>query len=174
MNVPNLLSLSRIILVIPIFILTVLGENFYFAALIVFIVASLTDLFDGLIARRTKQVTDLGKFLDQISDKILINSIFVAMLSVNLLPGWFVALIISRDIYVSGLRMYLASRNLVIPADILGKIKTVLEIILIILIYLQVTAFFINIFVYFTLIISLLSAVNYTLKNTSYFKGETK
>lgn len=169
MNIPNLLSLSRIFLAIPVFILTSLGEKYYIASLIVFIVASLTDLFDGLIARKTKQVTDLGKFLDQISDKILINSTFIALLATGNIPGWFVALIVGRDTYVSGLRMFLASKDLVIPADLLGKIKTVLEIVLIILIYLQLWDILVNFLLYLTIIISLVSATNYTIKNLKAF-----
>lgn len=170
MNIPNLLSLSRIFLAIPVFTLTVLEEKYYVSALIIFIIASLTDLFDGLIARKTGQVTDLGKFLDQISDKILINSTFIAMLAIGIIPGWFVALIVARDTYVSGLRMFLASKNLVIPADVLGKMKTVLEIILIILIYLQLWSTVVNLLLYLTLIISLVSAANYTIKNSKAFK----
>lgn len=169
MNIPNLLSLSRIFLAIPAFILTSLGEKYFITALIVFIVASLTDLFDGLIARKKGQVTDLGKFLDQISDKILINSTFIALLAIGNIPGWFVALIVGRDTYVSGLRMFLASKDIVIPADILGKIKTVLEIVLIVLIYLQLWNILSNILLYLTLIISLVSAVNYTIKNLKAF-----
>ncbi len=170
MNIPNLLSLSRIFLAIPVFTLTVSEEKYYVSALIIFIIASLTDLFDGLIARKTGQVTDLGKFLDQISDKILINSTFIAMLAIGIIPGWFVALIVARDTYVSGLRMFLASKNLVIPADVLGKMKTVLEIILIILIYLQLWSTLVNLLLYLTLIISLVSAANYTIKNSKAFK----
>lgn len=169
MNIPNLLSLSRIFLAIPVFILTALGEKYFIAALIVFIVASLTDLFDGLIARKKGQVTDLGKFLDQISDKILINSTFIALLTTGNIPGWFVALIVGRDTYVSGLRMFLASKDIIIPADILGKIKTVLEIVLIVLIYLQLWNILSNILLYLTLIISLASAANYTIKNLKAF-----
>ncbi|HHV00865.1 MAG TPA: CDP-diacylglycerol--glycerol-3-phosphate 3-phosphatidyltransferase [Defluviitoga tunisiensis] len=169
MNIPNLLSLSRIFLAIPVFILTALGKKYFIAALIVFIVASLTDLFDGLIARKKGQVTDLGKFLDQISDKILINSTFIALLTIGNIPGWFVALIVGRDTYVSGLRMFLASKDIIIPADILGKIKTVLEIVLIVLIYLQLWNILSNILLYLTLIISLVSAANYTIKNLKAF-----
>ncbi|RAO98834.1 CDP-diacylglycerol--glycerol-3-phosphate 3-phosphatidyltransferase [Petrotoga sp. 9PW.55.5.1] len=165
MNLPNLLSFSRIILAIPIFILTIFGEPIYTTALILFIIASLTDWLDGLVARRTGQVTDLGKFFDQISDKILINTVFIAMLGAGILPAWFVAVIVSRDTYVSGLRMVAASKSVVVPADMSGKIKTVLQILLIIVIYLNLWMVLVTFLLYLTVIISLLSAFNYTIKN---------
>jgi len=165
MNLPNLLSFSRIILAIPIFILTIFGEPIYTTALILFIIASLTDWLDGFVARRTGQVTDLGKFFDQISDKILINAVFIAMLGAGILPAWFVAVIVSRDTYVSGLRMVAASKSVVVPADMSGKIKTVLQILLIIVIYLNLWMVLITFLLYLTVIISLLSAFNYTIKN---------
>lgn len=150
---------------IPIFILTIFGEPIYTTALILFIIASLTDWLDGFVARRTGQVTDLGKFFDQISDKILINTVFIAMLGAGILPAWFVAVIVSRDTYVSGLRMVAASKSVVVPADMSGKIKTVLQILLIIVIYLNLWMVLITFLLYLTVIISLLSAFNYTIKN---------
>ncbi|KUK83470.1 MAG: CDP-diacylglycerol--glycerol-3-phosphate 3-phosphatidyltransferase [Petrotoga mobilis] len=169
MNIPNFLSFSRIILAVPIFILTVFGEPFYIVALVLFIIASLTDWLDGYVARKTGQVTDIGKFFDQISDKILINSVFIAMLGVGILPAWFVAVIVSRDTFVSGLRMAAANKNIVVPADKFGKLKTVLEIALIIVIYLMLWNFLVSTLIYLTVIISLLSGVNYTLKTAKQF-----
>ncbi|MCP5455363.1 MAG: CDP-diacylglycerol--glycerol-3-phosphate 3-phosphatidyltransferase [Thermotogae bacterium] len=184
MNLANTLSLSRIFLTVPIFILTYMGENYYPFALIIFIIASLTDMFDGMAARKLNQVTDIGKFLDQICDKIMINTVFIILLSVNLIPGWFVAVIVARDTFVNGIRLILANRNVVVAADKLGKLKTVLQIVLISLIYFYYSLFnggnvntvleslniFINILVYITAFISVFSGINYFVKNSKSIK----
>ena len=172
LNIPNTLSIIRAIFTIPIFILTI--YNSYFWALILFIIASLTDLFDGMIARKLNQVTDLGKFIDQISDKIMINAIFIGLMQIKLIPGWFVATLISRDTFVSGIRMFLASKNIVVAADKLGKLKTVLQMSLIILLYFYgITKFNLNILneimIYTTVTVSIVSGINYFTKSLKYF-----
>lgn len=140
MNLPNKLTISRIIM-IPVFILFFYLQftAHYFVALAVFAIASLTDLMDGMIARKYGLVTNLGKFLDPIADKVLVLSAFVVFLTVPqiynsglgewavIVAGCGVALILAREIIVSGFRMIAASSNLVIAADILGKYKTVTQ-----------------------------------------------
>lgn len=140
MNLPNKLTISRVVM-IPVFILF-FYLNFtghYFVALAVFAIASLTDLFDGKIARKYNLVTNLGKFLDPIADKVLVLSALVVFLTVPELftanlGGWAVivagcgvALILAREIIVSGFRMVAASSGVVIAADIFGKYKTVTQ-----------------------------------------------
>ncbi len=137
MNLPNKLTLSRMVM-IPVFI-ALFYVNFtghYFVALAVFAIASLTDLLDGKIARKYNLVTNLGKFLDPIADKVLVLSALVVMLTVpqiftSGLGGWAiiaagcgVAVILAREIIVSGFRMVAASSGVVIAADIFGKYKT--------------------------------------------------
>ena len=137
MNLPNILTLSRILL-IPIFVLFFYLDftAHYFVALAIFGIASLTDFFDGKIARKYKLVTNLGKFLDPIADKVLVLSAFVIFLTVPEIftrdcgswaltaAGCGVAIILAREIIVSGLRMVAANNGSVIAADIFGKYKT--------------------------------------------------
>ena len=140
MNLPNKLTLSRV-LMIPIFLLFFYFEftAHYFIALAVFGIASLTDLLDGMIARKYGLVTNLGKFLDPIADKVLVLSAYVVFLTVPevffyglgewvlIAAGCGVALILAREIIVSGFRRVAASSNVVIAADIIGKYKTVTQ-----------------------------------------------
>lgn len=140
MNLPNKLTISRMIM-IPVFILF-FYLNFtahYFVALAVFFIASLTDLFDGKIARKYKLVTNLGKFLDPIADKVLVLSALVVFLTVPwlftaylgswaiIVAGCGVAIILAREIIVSGFRMVAADAGVVIAADMIGKYKTVMQ-----------------------------------------------
>lgn len=140
MNLPNKLTISRMVM-IPVFVLF-FYLNFvghYFVALAVFGVASLTDLFDGKIARKYNLVTNLGKFLDPIADKVLVLSALVLFLTVPslfnanlgswaiIVAGCGVAVILAREIIVSGFRMVAADAGVVIAADIIGKYKTVMQ-----------------------------------------------
>lgn len=165
MNVPNTVSIIRVLMTIPVYILTVMGPEYKIAALVLFAIAALSDLFDGWYARKFNQITDLGKFLDQISDKILINAVFIALLVAGIVPGWFVAIIVSRDIFVSGIRMFLASKNVVIAADKLGKLKTFLQIASILYAYLFVNEPVLISLLILTAIVSIVSGINYFTKN---------
>lgn len=133
MNLPNKITIARIVM-IPIFVLfyylTAVPHNLLYAA-IIFALAAFTDFLDGYIARKYNLVTDLGKFLDPIADKVLVLTAFMLMLTEvngNLLPalsgGICVSLVIARELIVASFRMVAASKNAVIAADKLGKIKT--------------------------------------------------
>lgn len=126
MNVPNLLSISRI-LSVPVFIVLMLRptpERAFWAG-VVFSLASITDWFDGYLARKWGQVTRIGKLLDPVADKILIASALILLVEVNptLVPSWIAIIIIGREIAVTGLRAMAAAENVVIPAESLGKYK---------------------------------------------------
>lgn len=140
MNLPNQLTISRMVM-IPVFILF-FYLNFaahFFVALAVFLIASLTDLFDGKIARKYNLVTNLGKFLDPIADKVLVLSGLVVFLTTPwifnanlgswaiIVAGCGVAIILAREIIVSGFRMVAADAGIVIAADMIGKYKTVMQ-----------------------------------------------
>ena len=130
MNLSNKLTVLRIFLV-PIFILFLETEkipnNFLFA-LIVFIIAALTDLFDGKIARKRHQITDFGKFLDPLADKILTLSAFMCFIEMNLISAIPVIIIMAREFAVTSVRLVAATQNEVIAANNLGKVKTVIQI----------------------------------------------
>lgn len=131
MNLPNKLTVLRMCMIplfVAMFYLTVIPYNYFWAALI-FVAASATDFLDGYIARKNNLVTNLGKFLDPIADKILVAAALIVMLTVPaLLPavygGICVTIILARELMVSGFRMVAASRGMVLAADKLGKIKT--------------------------------------------------
>ncbi|AEX85767.1 CDP-diacylglycerol--glycerol-3-phosphate 3-phosphatidyltransferase [Marinitoga sp. 1135] len=174
-TVPNILTFIRIIATIPMFMITY-DKNLYIIAFFVYILVSLTDLLDGYIARKYNLVSDFGKFMDQIADKILINALFIAFLDIHLIPGWFVAIIIVRDIFISGLRMFLANKNIVVAADMWGKLKTFSQTILIGSLYLSVQFSFLNsintFLIWITAFFSIFSGYNYLVKNIAGFKGE--
>jgi len=128
MNVPNFLTLVRIALV-PVLILFLLSafRGHEFAALSVFLVASLTDTVDGFLARRNNKITTLGQLLDPIADKILITSAIICLVQSRAIAAWMAIIIIGREIAVTGLRAIAASKGVVIPASWPGKIKMTLE-----------------------------------------------
>ena len=135
MNLPNKLTILRIVLV-PFFVCALLIKFPYsnLWATLIFIVASLTDMLDGHIARKHNLVTDFGKFADPIADKILVISACVCLVETGAVPAWSVLIIIFREFVISGLRMSAASKNVVIPADKFGKLKTITQMIALILI----------------------------------------
>ena len=139
MNLPNKLSLMRIILV-PVTVLFMLPINLFgwqpegwnnfvtnngmIVAAIVFIAASLTDMLDGKIARKYNLITDLGKFLDALADKILVISVMIAFVELRRFSAWPLIIVILREFAISGIRMIAASKNDVIAARMIGKVKT--------------------------------------------------
>ena len=118
MNLPNKLTVSRLILTA--FFLMALLFDFpyhYTVALVLFVAASLTDLFDGIIARRRNLITAFGKLMDPLADKVLICSAFIAFIELDWMPAWMVILIVARELAITGLRLLAASKNLVLAAE---------------------------------------------------------
>ena len=137
MNLPNKLTVSRLILTV-FFLVALLWEfpehshegthwNFT-VALLFFVAASLTDLFDGIIARRCNLITDFGKLMDPLADKVLICSAFIAFIELGWMPAWMVILVVARELAITGLRLLAASKNLVLEAERQGKNKTISQI----------------------------------------------
>lgn len=143
MNTANKLTILRIIL-IPIFmaLLTASGAGFHIAALVVFILASLTDAADGYIARHYNQVTTFGKFMDPLADKMLTTAAFIIFVSVGRMSPWALALILMREFAVSGIRLLAAANSNVIAASMSGKIKTVSQMVAIIAAIILLNPFF--------------------------------
>ncbi|MCL1971774.1 MAG: CDP-diacylglycerol--glycerol-3-phosphate 3-phosphatidyltransferase [Endomicrobia bacterium] len=137
MNLANKITIMRICLV-PFLIIFIELQTFWSSifAVIVFSVASITDLLDGQIARRSNTVTSLGIFLDPLADKLLISAAFICFVDIPSLgiPAWMVIVIISREFLITGLRTIAAAKNVIIPADKAGKIKTTTQIVAIIII----------------------------------------
>ncbi len=130
MNLPNYLTLTRI-LIVPLLVVALLtpvaeawfGISGYALAIIIFLVASLTDILDGHLARRRNQVSTLGKFLDPIADKLLVSAALIVLVEKQLAPSWAVVIIVGREFIVTGLRSVAATEGIVIQAQTSGKIK---------------------------------------------------
>lgn len=132
-TIPNWLTFARILSLPVLISLTVFqGRAFGVAAAIVFSLAAITDALDGYVARKTGQVTEFGKLVDPIADKIIVATAFVMLVHLDRAPAWMVALIISREFAVSGLRAYAGTRNVIIEARAAGKTKTTLQVLSII------------------------------------------
>ena len=133
MNVPNTLTLSRLVLAVGMMIL--LAMTFPFSkslALIIFVIAAITDYFDGYLARRVYGESSFGKLMDPLTDKILVCAAFVSFVELKLVPAWLVVVIISREFLVTGLRLLAANKGMVIPAGQWGKHKMVWQLVAII------------------------------------------
>lgn len=184
MNLPNKLSLGRIIMVPVIVLISLfanLGEAFSITmneqvvslqweeilVLILFAIASITDLLDGMIARKYHMITSFGKFIDPIADKMLVNSIMILYAYHGMIPVLAVIIMIWRDTIVDGLRMSASSRGKVVAAQMMGKIKTVLQMIALILVMLHNIPFAFmgiamdQIFIWLACIVSVISGVQY-------------
>lgn len=135
MNLANKLTVLRVLLV-PVFIILIIIDSFWanVLALLVFIAASITDYYDGVIARKQNMITTLGIFLDPLADKLLVTSAFILFVGIYTLnvPAWMVICIISREFIITGLRSIAASKNVIIPASMAGKVKTTSQMIAII------------------------------------------
>ena len=133
MNLPNKLTILRIIIV-PFFVIALTVEVIPFGkwiALVLFIVASLTDFLDGYIARKHNLITDFGKFADPLADKLLVCSALICLLGLQKINVYVVLIIIARDFIISGFRLIAASKGVVIAADWFGKVKTALQMVMI-------------------------------------------
>ena len=140
MNLANKLTMIRIFLV-PVFLVFITVKDIPYGSIIatvIFIIASLTDQLDGYIARSRNQITNFGKFMDPLADKLLVTAALVSLVELKLVAGWAVVIILAREFAVSGLRTLAASDGIVIAASWWGKIKTVTQMIAILLLLLKV------------------------------------
>ena len=171
MNLPNKLTTLRVIM-IPFFVFFLLwqnGENrtFRMIALALFIIASLTDLLDGKIARKYNLVTNFGKFMDPLADKLLVCSALICLIELNALPAWMVIVIISREFIISGFRLIASDNGVLIAASYWGKFKTTFQMVSVVLLILdiQALAFVTTICVWIALLLTIVSLVDYIYKN---------
>ena len=171
MNLPNKLTTLRVIM-IPFFVFFLLwqnGENrtFRMIALALFIIASLTDLLDGKIARKYNLVTNFGKFMDPLADKLLVCSALICLIELNALPAWMVIIIISREFIISGFRLVAADNGVVIAASYWGKFKTTFQMAAVILMIFNIPALTLvtNIVVVIAVALTIISLVDYVAKN---------
>lgn len=162
MNTPNKLTIARMIIVpfLVIFLLTGWGgEANRYISLTLFVVASVTDWFDGYLARKNNLVTNFGKFMDPLADKLLVCSAMICMIDLKRLPAWFVIIIIAREFIISGFRLIAAENGIVIAANYWGKFKTASQMIMIILLILHFDGIFVileQIFIWLSLALTII------------------
>lgn len=174
MNLPNKLTILRV-LMIPLFLFFLLtdiaGASSRYIACAIFVVASLTDLIDGKIARKYNMVTNFGKFMDPLADKLLVCSALIAFVELSYLPAWIVIIIISREFIISGFRLIAADKGVVIAASYWGKFKTTFQMVMIVLLILQLDVPYMDVaewgLVYIALALTVISLVDYIYRNRS-------
>ena len=171
MNLPNKLTVLRVIL-IPFFVAALMAqggtnETMRIVAVVIFIVASLTDLLDGKIARKYNLVTNFGKFMDPLADKLLVCSALICFIELGQVPAWMVILIISREFIISGFRLVASDNGVVIAASYWGKFKTAFQMIAIVLLIFNIPALSVvtQICLWSALILTIVSLVDYLIKN---------
>lgn len=174
LNVPNTITWVRVILTI--FIVWFLLQNWYLVAFILFLIASFSDYLDGYFARKLNQVSNFGKIFDQMSDKILVTSVLIVFVQLGLIQSWILIVIIFRDTLVSTVRMAAASGGQVVAANYFGKIKTVSRIVWIVGVFLQLLNFanleiFNEVIGYFVAGVTILSGLIYMFQNRHVLKG---
>lgn len=182
MNLPNKLTVFRVILIVP-FVLLMLGgyaqwgwfmaafggiaDNTDYIALGIFIVASLTDLLDGKIARKYNLVTNFGKFMDPLADKLLVCSAMICLIELDRIPAWIVIIIISKDFIISGFRLVAADNRVVIAASYWGKFKTTFQMVMVCLMIANIEALNLltQIVMWIAVVLTVISLVDYLVKN---------
>lgn len=170
MNLPNKLTLARVVM-IPFFVVFLLtnwgGSASKWIALAIFIVASLTDLLDGHIARKYNLVTNFGKFMDPLADKLLVCAAMICLVETGKLPAWIVIVIISREFIISGFRLVASDNGIVIAASYWGKFKTTFQMIAVILLIVNLPTLTLitNLCVWAALVLTVVSLVDYLFKN---------
>ncbi|MBO5335656.1 MAG: CDP-diacylglycerol--glycerol-3-phosphate 3-phosphatidyltransferase [Lachnospiraceae bacterium] len=187
MNLPNKLTIFRMILILP-FIVLLLGgyhrwgwfmavfgdilEYVDYIALAIFIIASLTDLLDGKIARKYNLVTNFGKFMDPIADKLLVSAALILLIELGRIPAWVVIVIISREFIINGFRLIASDNNVVIAASYWGKFKTTFQMVMVCLMIANIPALQLltDIIMWVALVLTVVSLVDYLIKNKDVMK----
>ena len=174
MNLPNKLTIARIIAA-PVYVILYALE-LYIPAFIVFVAASLTDMLDGRIARARGLVTNFGKIMDPLADKILVYSAFCMFIDKGIVPGWMLIIILAREFAVSGMRTVAASEGKVIAAGMTGKIKTVLQMFAVLFLILEsyssVLSIIGRVLLWASLVMTVVSGAEYIIKNIDVFSFE--
>lgn len=181
MNLPNKLTIVRMIMIVPFVLLLLGGHAGWFGestvltdliSLAIFIIASLTDLIDGKIARKYNLVTNFGKFMDPLADKLLVCAALIALIELERIPSWVVIIIISREFIISGFRLIASDNHVVIAANYWGKFKTTFQMIMVCLMIANIPqlAIFTQVIMWIALALTVISLVDYLIKNKNVMK----
>ena len=179
MNLPNKLTLFRVVL-IPFFVFFLLAPYFEgygnYIAVAIFIVASITDFLDGKIARKYNLVTNFGKFMDPLADKLLVCSALICLIQLELIPAWVVIIIIAREFIISGFRLVASDNGVVIAASYCGKFKTAFQMLTVIVLILNIPNKVFTILgavlIYVSLALTVISLIDYIAKNKDVLKDQ--
>ena len=176
MNLPNKLTMFRVIL-IPFFVIFMLVDITLYdkwIALAIFIIASLTDLLDGKIARKYNLVTNFGKFMDPLADKLLVCSALICLVALDKIPAWMVIVIIAREFIISGFRLIASDNGVVIAASYWGKFKTTFQMVMICLMIVDIDAIrMLTVGVMWAaVVLTVVSLVDYLVKNKDVMKND--
>lgn len=178
MNLPNKLTILRV-LFIPFFMFFLMSDNIRYApiiALVIYVVASLTDTLDGYIARKYKLITDFGKFMDPLADKLLVTASLICFVELGLINSWVAMVIIARELIITGFRTIAASKGITLAANNWGKMKTIFQMITIILVLFLNAGLPIDLWIVttvlwaITVVLTLLSGTIYIVENKSVLK----
>ena len=179
MNLPDILTVLRVILIVPFVVCMLvpsLGETGMYAAVAIFIIASLTDLLDGKIARKYNLVTNFGKFMDPLADKLLVAAALICLTANGTLAAWISIIIISREFIISGFRLVASDNGIVIAASYWGKFKTTFQMVMIVMLILnfdnviyQICALIVT---YAALILTVISLIDYVVKNKAVLREQ--
>ncbi len=176
MNLPNKLTTMRVVLV-PFFVFFLLADFGRLGdgiALIIFCVASITDFLDGYLARKYHLVTNFGKFMDPLADKLLVGAAMICFVGLDRIPTWMVVIIISREFIISGFRLIASDNGLVIAASMWGKVKTTCQMLMIIVLILHFSgnlwAILEQLMIWAALVLTVVSLVDYVWRNRNILK----
>lgn len=179
MNTPNKLTVARMILVpfLVVFLLTGWGgEANRWICFAIFVAASVTDWFDGHLARKYNLITNFGKFMDPLADKLLVSSALICLVALNKIPAWVVIVIIAREFIISGFRLVAADNGVVIAASYWGKFKTAFQMVTVIVLILnipgEVFAVIGTVLIYISLVLTVISLIDYIAKNKDVLKDQ--
>lgn len=171
MNLPNKLTILRVIL-IPFFLVALMVDAIPYGKWIavgIFVIASFTDMLDGKIARKYNLITNFGKFMDPLADKLLVCSAMIALIELDRIPAWVVIIIIAREFIISGFRLVASDNGVVIAAGWWGKVKTVVQMVMIIFIMCdfggKVVGIVEDVLIYAALALTIISLIDYLVKN---------
>lgn len=172
MNLPNKLTCLRMVMIVPFVICMLVGRaegGWMVASLVLFIAASFTDMLDGKIARSRHLITDFGKFMDPLADKLLVCSAMICLVDLRRLPTWVCIIIIAREFIISGFRLIASDNGIVIAASYWGKTKTVSQMVMIVLLILNSDIPFLSVLstisIYVACALTVISLVDYIVKN---------
>ena len=176
MNLANKITMFRIFL-LPIFVISCYYDQSGISSLLIFLLGSFSDFLDGYVARKYNMITDFGKFIDPIADKILVLSAVIMFIDRGFVEPWVVIVVLFRELLISGFRMLAAKKNISIAADIFGKLKTTTQFFSVIFFFLTIILINRNMYIigkvllYVSVALTILSMINYLYKNREVFNG---